>query len=203
MGLFKDVFDLKIGGLNSPEQVFKHCKETSLKFPINYVKEFDDPRHNNYGFEGEYENCRHFTALIFCCSIVYFKTKYKDKIEIDPFEDKFYEPFIKFILDEAAKLNTIIMSESLSGDVDEDGNCYEESLPSYLCFKYMNEVASELLSTGTSERIIPSENLAYNYFVNPGTLFYNKSNKLGDVAKSEELNELIGEAMRSIFPKIM
>lgn len=201
MGLFESIFTTKDKN-NSPDQIFQICRDTASKFPMNYIEEFDDQELNEDGFDGEYENCRRFTALLICCSIVYLKSRYKDNHEPDPFKDEFYKPFIALILKEAEKVRTITMHQDLSGGFDGEDYWLEE-LPDYRCMEYFKEVSSELLKTSQSDGRYLPKILAHNYYVNPGTLWFNDRESLDDMVKVNELNQLIMFATKQIMPKIM
>jgi len=186
----------------NPKAVFELCIKAASKFPMNYVDEFDEEEPTEYGFNGQYENCRKFTALLICCSIVYIKTLYKDNHEPNPFEDEFYKPFISLVLEEAKKISSLRMLEDLEGGHDGE-QLWVEELPEYRIMEYFKEAAGEIVRISQSNGQYMPNILAFNYYNNPGTLIFHSKRSLDDEPKVNELKEIIHKVFQQIMPSII
>ncbi|WP_417876413.1 hypothetical protein [Winogradskyella sediminis] len=184
-------------------EVFDLCKNTSLNFDFNLPASKD----NIELYDVEFAKSQNFTALLICCSMVYFKSQYKDNVYFNPHEENgsiyltvpFYKKLIELILNEAKLINTEVMFDDLGGGFDGE-DYFEEDTEQYLTMGFLFISAHEVLKfKGLNNSVL--RQLAYNYFELPGKLRY--SNGHDNHVTNEKKLELFANAIQNSFKTII
>jgi hypothetical protein len=176
----------------SPEQILSICRDVSIIY-------FSD--HGGDDHSQEYETKRKFTAFMLCCSFVLVKTYLIDKKDPDPSKDDFYKLFVALLIKEAYQVEKKLphsVPPMFDIEMFGGGESPEKKVMTYL--KYM---AASMIRAIQTDEIGPIANLAYNYYMQPGTLTYNGKNKLKDTKKLAEFTLLISSASNTIFSMIL